>query len=1413
MGLSLKPLGRKIVDVFSADTEEDQRKRVAAGQPRLYADQQRAMGNNRPATNPGAAFLGQSARLANTGKGLAGGAYGLGKIGLSSVFGDDDSHKKTVTGVAETLKRDLSPNSGLFGAGTFFDSPEEAANISTTDLIKKTVAGAAGVAGETLPVGRGIPLAKQGLKAVPRLAAEGGAIGAIGSAGDQFIRTGEIDPRNVALSAAAGGVLAAAPPLVAAGAKKLPRVTAKNSAASREATRPRQVRVEPNVPGPTDVDFRLRFKENARALGKRDPKLMEARLQSSQNASNDPVDLAIQSLANSSDPAFISRTLQGLAPKMQGNRLKRLTQEIRDLSHPQDVAEVLFGATNPKSAGLPVPRGRGGVRPYDDLQTQIEVAHNAGNKELEAKLTAQLPDQGMNPNARLSPERRAEIMERAGLPTATAKAEAPKLRVTEKYSPDRAIRAVTGKVEEGANKVIYNASVSKNPITRGTARLIQGISREAGATENLRAARRKFRGTAEIGKVEGADLAQSGRELAPDSRTRVWATIDTDQAAKMGQTVDPATLTPEEQALRERVLASIEETTKGNFDRGLITPEQANNPDYLKRAYEPFEGTTNKKVEEATRTGLLKQFRGRKEVSDDLVQQAITDPAYLAGKKAAQSHQAWAIVDYANFLDQNGFTFPSGAAGMVQLPDSKLYGSAAGKWVPKNISDDFTGFQYTNSVLNAFNDIITAYDSLKIRQWKKQMLTVFNPAVRLGNQISNRMFAVLNGHNPIEYEALFQKTKGMIKNRDPLYLEAVQQGLTNSDITRADFAKNIAAYIDDPEILKSTGNWFQRTYSQADDRAKLASYAIHRSKGYSPEESARLTQRGFQDYSSVGFFYDMATKLPFIGNAFVRFAGDSLRIGKNAVLDHPLRAASLVATWATFTNAMSKASGETPEDRKTREDRFGAPKLPFSDVSLTVQTPWGEVNIARFLPFYELNDIGSPGTRFLPIQTGLTTDDETKAIAGGLNPQAFQDPLLGQVVQAFGDKDFRGKSIRDPENIEYAKGVKKRPELSQDERSANLRRFLFNQNVPYGRELDAIRSAKENKPDIYGKERSLPQALLRAGGVKVEQYGPEQAQKTRDINKFFEGNVERVKQFIKENPDLKDAYYTFNNPTRDRKTDKKISPLVSPERWRVVNADQSGRLFGFLKSEAMAANKEDGRPVDPVYNLPTREQERLVLELRSRPSGDDIEAEEILRATQKWYTDFEKTEGAYYTDNAKYWEGKGLGGDTQNARVKEYGELYNKMYPKQSDLVQQYYKLKEKDPDKAKEFYKTNADSLSSDFSEYRKQRLDYINAKRKIEGYPPISANAFNNVTFGYEDDERKVYNQLKYGYGDSFGFGGGKKKGKKTAGSEYKYAVSSTAGGQSAKPKVTVKGTGGVRSTVKRAAQPKVSMQKSRV
>jgi hypothetical protein len=1230
MGLSLRNIGKKIVDVFSADTEEDQRKRLDAGQQRYYADQQRAMGNKRPATNPAEAFFGGTARLINTaGAGLRE-ASDTARMITANLTNNPDAFRSVNEANQRFKQRAYQPDSGLLSAGTIFDDPQEFNTLGAADITKRVGATMLGTAGEVLPVGRGLSVAKQGVRAIPKIAGQGAVIGAAGDIGDQYIRTGQVDPRQVALSAATGGVLSAAPPIIGAGVRQLPKVSAKG-------------------------------------------------------------------------------------------------------------AQVLNSLDE-----------RGAVQ----IPTRSPVKPKAGE---------------------------------------------PKMRVAERLSPDRQIRALTGKVEEKVNKAIYEGSVSENPIARASARLVQGISREAGAPQSLKTARRKFRGTAEFGKVKGADLAASGRELPADSRTRVWATIDTDQAAKMGNTVDPTTLTPEERALRQQIIDSIEETTKGNFERGLITPEQAANPNYLKRAYEPFEGVSDKKVEESTRTRLMKQFRGRKDVSDDLVQQAITDPAYLAGKKAAQSHQAWALVDYSNFLADNGFTFPKGGKGMVQLPQNKLYGKAAGQWVPKNISDDFTGFQYTNSVLNAFNDIITAYDKLGIRRAKKQLLTVFNPAVRLGNQVSNRMFAVLNGHNPVEYEVMFQRTKGMMKNRDPLYLEAVQQGLTNSDITRADFAKNIAEYVDDPEILKQSGNWFQRTYSQADDKAKLASYAIHRAKGYSPDEAARLTQRGFQDYGSVGFFYDMAAKMPVVGNAFVRFAGDSLRIGKNALVDHPLRAVSLVAAWATFTNVMSKASGETPEDRETREDRFGAPKLPFTDISLTTQTPWGEVNVARFLPFYNLNEIGGEASRFLPVQTSPVKRGEDGGFA--FDVKNFQDPLLGQVAQLIADEDFRGKSIQDPENTgQFTE------ELPQEQKNKNLSRFLATQNIPLAREADAIVSAATGGKDIYGKTRSLPQAALRAGGVKVEQFGPEQARENRATKRYFSEKEQLDKELASLPKSQQESYKKLTGYYKLRdKTPNEFEPgeeryVKAPvfnfpeDKWKEYT--QNPEIYDLILSKKQKEQQSQGKPIQPEFDTRLSKGFRAqLINNKSLAPGEDVEADERMYSNPEWdkylklRKEYQDAAGKYYPKSDKeefadeLVKHKTAEFPTKPAAKVAYDEAYSK-----------YIAGKGPKP--------SFTDQVKAARDQYSEAKREWTNRERTARGLPPIDQKTWENKTFGFTPDRDG---------GRGYDSGGG---GKGSTGSAYKYAVSLRAGGEVSKPKVSVKKTGGVRSTLsKSVAQPKVTLKKGRV
>ena len=162
--------------------------------------------------------------------------------------------------------------------------------------------------------------------------------------------------------------------------------------------------------------------------------------------------------------------------------------------------------------------------------------------------------------------------------------------------------------------------------------------------------------------------------------------------------------------------------------------------------------------------------------------------------------------------------------------------------------------------------------------------------------------------------------------------------------------------------------------------------------------------------------------------------------------------------------------------------------------------------------------------------------------------------------------------------------------------------------------------------------------------------------------------------------------------------------------------------------------------------------------------------------------------------------------------MKAYGALYDKFSPKQTPLKTKYYQLKESNPDAAKNLFKTNPE-LGDQFDAYKEQKLKYINEKRKIEGVPPIDRNTFTNVTFGYEDDERKVYNELKYGKGMG-GFGASTPTLSKKGFNPYNYAVSTSSGG--GKPK-TIKAKGaakvGIAAKQTASAKPKVTIKKSLV
>ena len=123
---------------------------------------------------------------------------------------------------------------------------------------------------------------------------------------------------------------------------------------------------------------------------------------------------------------------------------------------------------------------------------------------------------------------------------------------------------------------------------------------------------------------------------------------------------------------------------------------------------------------------------------------AITDPAYLIGKRLQQTLFNSEVKKYTDWAMKSGLISDTQKAGYVQLSDSKAYGEAAGKWIRKDALEDIKGFFVSNDIGQKAYDILKWYDGNPLRRGQKMLKTVFNPAVRLGNRTGNYVFAWLN---------------------------------------------------------------------------------------------------------------------------------------------------------------------------------------------------------------------------------------------------------------------------------------------------------------------------------------------------------------------------------------------------------------------------------------------------------------------------------------------------------------------------------------------------------------------------------------------------------------------------------------------------------------------------------------------
>ena len=389
--------------------------------------------------------------------------------------------------------------------------------------------------------------------------------------------------------------------------------------------------------------------------------------------------------------------------------------------------------------------------------------------------------------------------------------------------------------------------------------------------------------------------------------------------------------------------------------------------------------------------------------------------------------------------------------------------------------------------------------------------------------------------------------------------------------------------------------------------------------------------------------------------------------------------------------------------------------------------------------------------------------------------------------------------------------------------TANAREYSGNKNI-----IDRVKEDGFKKAPVALRDMAKEQVGAKARDFNYplnEKYTAlykgvkDKAGDTKAVIESFRNINKDKADFAKNEPGAKKIVDSINIFNKNKEYD-----TISPEKWSKLTSNNrdTETAIDELKKTAIKNNKDFGEPIDPIFDLP-KDRQATIITLRGLKTGNDLEMKGTLKDEQ-WYKDFNNKQTAYFEAKAS---NPYEGGMKSSQRVIDYYKKSAenpatpantaKLYPQ----IKEYYDMKDKNPDAAKQFFKDK--DLSKQFDQLNSDKLAWTNDMRYFEGGQAISAKDWANVSFGFEDDEKKLANELywkdknaggsggynKYGYG---GGSGSDNANEGSLGSPYKYAISTDA--QAAK--VPVKAAGklvkrGV--TAKKIAKPQVSIKKNKV
>tara|TARA_R110000851_G_scaffold291462_3_gene445822 strand:+ start:2167 stop:9024 length:6858 start_codon:yes stop_codon:yes gene_type:complete len=684
------------------------------------------------------------------------------------------------------------------------------------------------------------------------------------------------------------------------------------------------------------------------------------------------------------------------------------------------------------------------------------------------------------------------------------------------YLDDVFYRNVTSGIDSTISKLVTKGLESKNKVSRVISQTATNWFNGLPRTVKELARARRLSGDQDLASVMGAKLTKELQGIIksdPETAMRVHRVLDPDMYED-GVTLSYEELTDNEKFLYDELVDLNSQTHELNYQHGFITEEtyEKYKGKYIARLYEEFENIENEK------DGLVKKmnritpdiYKERKAIDQWKVDNKVTDPIYLTINRMIKTARNVAVKTYAEEIaETKAITEPK--AGYEKV-EGKRYGALSGMYVPQYIVEDFKGYFFTNGFVDAIYDGIKIYDRSVARQVLKKSHTVWNPVVQIGNLVSNFAFSFVTGVNAVQMVKNLPAAQKTISDKGEVYQTLIKAGIIGSNVLTNDLRMNKDTESDNlrlkgvKEKVKSVGQkiaspfvaadkWATKKYGASDDIMKIAAYISLVEVGYTQTEAIEKVFDGMQNYATVGKVWDAAAKTPIIGNAYIKFQADLMRITKNAVIKRPLTTASFLATLKAISILASSLSGEDDDEREIREGRGYIPKirLGFTDIPLVFKAGGKEVNLARFISPYYTYHIPSDGTLehvtgMLPYQFRTTEDAEMGQT--GMLPEA-QDVLLGGLVQAFFyNKDFRNKSVSDPYATRY-----KESGLTDSEKILNKVMYVGRSTIPASSTVQDIYLSATTGEDFYGRTKSTGDVLI-SQFIKTQTYGKPELEKT-----------------------------------------------------------------------------------------------------------------------------------------------------------------------------------------------------------------------------------------------------------------------------------------------------------------------------